>query len=75
MFFAAAASRNMFSILPNSASFCVTFDDEGLCFPEWLGKKYLKDSVTLNPILLTWINCWKRDKKVFLTKWKNLCSP
>ena len=61
-----ASKPDKFSLLPNSASFCLTFDDEGLCFPEWLGKKYLKDSVTLNPILLSWINCSKRDKKVFL---------
>jgi len=59
---------DMFSILPNSASFCLAFNNEGLCFPEWLGKKYLKDSVTLNSILLTWINCLKRDKKGFFYK-------
>jgi len=31
---------DMFSNLPNSPSFHVTFDDNGVCVPKWMGKKY-----------------------------------
>jgi len=60
-----SSKPDIFSMLPNSASFRLTFDDDRLCFLEWLGKKYLKDSVALNPILLSWINYSKKNKKSF----------
>jgi len=51
---------DIFLNLPNSASFHIIFDDKGSCILEWLGKKYLKDSMALNPVLLTWI--WHSEK-------------
>jgi len=32
---------DVFSNLPNSASFHITFEDNSACVPRWLGKKHL----------------------------------
>jgi len=56
---------NDFSNLPNSASFHITFDDNGTCVPRWLGKKHLQESVFLNSDLLTWIQSSKWNKWSF----------
>ena len=66
-------SVNDFSNLPNSASFHITFEDNGTCVPRCLGKKHLQEIVTLNSDLLTWIQSSKRNKKSFFMKWMNLC--
>jgi len=34
-----------FSNLPNSTLFHVTFNNNGVCVPKWLGKKYLQENV------------------------------
>jgi len=45
-----------FSNLPNSASFHVSFNDNGVCVTKWLGKKYLQESVHVDSALLSWIH-------------------
>jgi len=56
---------DLFSNLPNSPSFHVVFDDNGVCVPKWMGKKYLQDSVHLNSVLLAWIQCSKNKQSIF----------
>ena len=34
--------NDVFSKLPNSASFCITFENNGACVPKWLGKNIFK---------------------------------
>jgi len=36
-------TNNLFSKLPNSASFHVTFDENGVCLPVWCGKNIYKE--------------------------------
>jgi len=37
--------NNDFSNLPNSAAFCIIFDENGVCVPMWLGKEIYKENV------------------------------
>jgi len=59
---------NVFSALPNLPSFHIAFDDNGLCVPTWMGKKYLQDNVHLNSVLLAWIQHSKRNKQSLFLK-------
>jgi len=56
-------STNVFSTLPNSASFHITFDEHGICLKKWLGKKYLQGNVHLDPVLISWMQRSKRNKQ------------
>jgi len=38
-------SVNDFSNLPNSASFHITFKDNGACVPRWLGKNIFRKAL------------------------------
>jgi len=54
--------------LSNSASFHVTFDDNGKCVPKWLGKLHLQENVQLDSVLLSWIYLLKKNKSSFFSK-------
>ena len=62
-----------FSNLPNSASFHVTFNGNGQCIPNWLGKKSLKDAVILDSALVTWLHKSRKDKKSFFYDVDEFC--
>jgi len=57
--------NDVFSKLPNSASFHITFENNGACVPKWLDKKHLQESITFNSDLLIWIQSLKRNKNPF----------
>jgi len=56
-----------FSKLPNSPSFHVVFHDKGVCILRWIGN-FLWESVHLNSVLLTWIECSKKNKQLIFLK-------
>jgi len=58
-------TNNLFSKLPNSASFCVTFDENGVCLPVWCGKKYLLGKVVFNSGVMRWIENSNKKKNSF----------
>jgi len=63
-----------FSKLSNSASFHITFDDDGKCLPKWLGKPHLKNDVQLESVLLHWLYLSKKNKtSIFMKFLSFLC--
>jgi len=58
-------TNNLFSKLPNSASFHVTFDENGVCLPVWCGKKYLQEKVVFNSDVMRWIENSNKKKNSF----------
>jgi len=56
---------NDFSSLPNSAAFHIIFDENGVCVPTWLGKKYLQGQVPFNNIVMKWMQQSKKEKRSF----------
>ena len=57
-----------FSKLSNSASFHITFDDDGKCLPKWLGKPHLKMMFNWNLFCLPGYTFQKETKLPFFMK-------